>query len=207
MTAGQRIEKLVRWTGLSVHAFAIGIGLKRSENIYQIKKGNNGISRNLAEMIIAKYPTISKGWLLSGEGEMITTLKPKSKKAALPFFNQDVEWLIKNQFTSQPSSTISIELYNDADFAAPYMSDAMCPEIPMGAIIICKKTDRENIISGASYLVATDNLIGVRNIRIAENQTLRLEAANSLKYDTITISRAQIKELYIVKGFIVNKSL
>ena len=44
----QRIEKIVRWTGLSVNSFALSIGLNRSENLYRIKRGDNGISKELA---------------------------------------------------------------------------------------------------------------------------------------------------------------
>ena len=67
----RRLERVIKWTGLSINSFALTIGLKRSENLYQIKKGNNGISRDLAELITAKYPSVSKGWLLTGEGEML----------------------------------------------------------------------------------------------------------------------------------------
>ena len=67
----RRLERVIKWTGLSINSFALTIGLKRSENLYQIKKGNNGISRDLAELITAKYPSVSKGWLLTGEGVSI----------------------------------------------------------------------------------------------------------------------------------------
>ena len=56
----QRIEKIVRWTGLSVNSFALSIGLNRSENLYRIKRGDNGISKELAELIAARYPEISR---------------------------------------------------------------------------------------------------------------------------------------------------
>ena len=52
-----RLERVIKWTGLSVNSFALNIGLKRSENLYQIKKGNNGISRDLATLITTKYPS------------------------------------------------------------------------------------------------------------------------------------------------------
>ena len=63
----RRLERVIKWTGLSINSFALTIGLKRSENLYQIKKGNNGISRDLAERIHARYPQYSIRWLLSGD--------------------------------------------------------------------------------------------------------------------------------------------
>lgn len=71
MTDWQRLEQVIKWTGLSTNAFATGIGLKRSENLYQIKRGNNRISKNLAELIVRKYGSVNRAWLLTGEGEML----------------------------------------------------------------------------------------------------------------------------------------
>lgn len=67
MTDWQRLEQVIKWTGLSTNAFATGIGLKRSENLYQIKRGNNRISKNLAELIVRKYGSVNRAWLLTGE--------------------------------------------------------------------------------------------------------------------------------------------
>lgn len=44
----QRIDSVIRWANMTINYFALYIGLPRGENLYQIKKGNNGISRNLA---------------------------------------------------------------------------------------------------------------------------------------------------------------
>jgi len=71
MTNWQRLEQVVKWSGMSTNKFATVIGLKRSENLYQIKRGNFGISKELARLINGYYPGISKLWLLTGEGEML----------------------------------------------------------------------------------------------------------------------------------------
>ena len=55
----------------SVNQFAMHIGLPVAENLYRIKRGQNGISRALADRIVEHYPQISKGWLLSGDGNML----------------------------------------------------------------------------------------------------------------------------------------
>lgn len=73
MTDWQRLEQVIKWTGFSTNAFAMGIGLRRSENLYQIKRGNHGISKELAELISTKYPSVNRAWLLTGQGEMFLT--------------------------------------------------------------------------------------------------------------------------------------
>lgn len=82
-----RLERVIKWTGLSVNSFALNIGLKRSENLYQIKKGNNGISRDLATLITTKYPSVSKAWLLTGEGEMfVEQVAASASQAGVPYY-------------------------------------------------------------------------------------------------------------------------
>lgn len=69
-THRERIEAVVEWSGMSANAFARHIGLPRGENIYQIKKGNNGISIDVAEKICTCFHELDKLWLLTGDGEM-----------------------------------------------------------------------------------------------------------------------------------------
>ena len=64
--AWERLSEVIDYSGLSVNAFAKAIGLKRGENLYQIKKGNNGISPNLAKRINQVLPCFSVAWLISG---------------------------------------------------------------------------------------------------------------------------------------------
>lgn len=70
-TEWQRIKAVVEMSGMSTNAFARHIGLLRGENLYQIKKGNNGISLDVAARICTLFPRIDKLWLLTGDGQMI----------------------------------------------------------------------------------------------------------------------------------------
>ena len=67
-----RLQVLITWSGLTVRKFAIRLGYPRPEILYRIKHGKNGISRTLAERILAQYPAIRKCWLLCGEGSMFS---------------------------------------------------------------------------------------------------------------------------------------
>lgn len=70
-TNWERIAAVVKMSEKSVNGFARHIGLARGENLYQIKRGNNGISRDLADRICLAFPSVSKLWLLTGEGQML----------------------------------------------------------------------------------------------------------------------------------------
>ena len=49
-TNWQRIEMVIQQSKMTANAFARHIGLPRGENLYQIKKGNNGISLDVANI-------------------------------------------------------------------------------------------------------------------------------------------------------------
>ncbi|WP_196017545.1 hypothetical protein [Alistipes senegalensis] len=78
-----RLEMVIRWSHMSVYAFARHIGLPRGENLYQIKRGNNGLSLHLADMICEKFPEIDELWLLTGKNNMFLSMdKCRCREAA-----------------------------------------------------------------------------------------------------------------------------
>jgi hypothetical protein len=207
----QRLEKVVKWAGMSVNAFALHIGLKRSENLYQIKKGNHGISKELANIISTKYPQISRSWLLTGEGEMLKDGSEESPKRGIPFYNVDIASVIefKQQPAQKPLYYIDVPIFYDCDFAALSTSNAMTPDIPAGAILAIKQHDPDKIFPGESYLVVTKDFSGIRTIRSfpSDPGKIRLVPKNLTDYDEMVIDTSEIKVLYLVKGIIIGKTL
>ena len=135
----QRIEQVIKWTGLpSISAFAREIGLNRSENLYQIKRGNNGISKDLAETIADKYPAVSRAWLLTGEGSMLPGSE-EGKRYDIPFFKSDAADFAEHNPTLKPEHYISFPMYKGCDFAAFTLSDAMYPLIDRGAVLFFRE--------------------------------------------------------------------
>lgn len=64
----QRILMVWRVSGIpSINALAHFLGLKRSENLYQIRNGNNRISKKLALCIHEHFPAFPLDWLLYGD--------------------------------------------------------------------------------------------------------------------------------------------
>lgn len=199
-----RIEKVVKWTGLSVNAFARVIGLNRAENLYQIKRGNNGISRELAETIASRYPSISKGWLLSGEGEMFVEQQSDTVNK-IPYFNRDVTGLIISGLWVDKHSDIQLPTTSVCDFAANYIGESMKPDIPSGAIVLCKRVTTCEVVLGGVYLIVAKNFTGVRSLRSSDDRdTFRAVPSNTAQFDTLTIEKSSIESLYQVVAVIIN---
>lgn len=200
----QRIEKIVKWSGASsVNAFARDIGLNRSENLYQIKRGNNGISRELSDIIATKYPALSRAWILTGEGEMLKDDATGNKKYAIPYYNIDAVGLLTSSERIKPQYTLSLPLFEGCEFAAMYYGDAMAPEILGGAILLCRPAATHSIMPGEIYLVISSVFNGVRRIRRStDDKRLRLVASNTDRFDEVTIVPSAIEKLYHIAGVI-----
>jgi hypothetical protein len=68
--ARDRLRIVLQYSGeRTYNALALRLGLKRSENLYRIRKGYNGISMDLALRIRNICPSLSLSWLLGGEGD------------------------------------------------------------------------------------------------------------------------------------------
>ena len=102
----QRIEAVIKWANMSTNYFARHIGLARGENLYQIKRGNNGISLDVADRIVSKFPQVDKLWLLTGEGQMFAD--GKLRGAQIPFYNVDVEQAIAHVTHLEAESSLVI---------------------------------------------------------------------------------------------------
>ncbi len=215
MNNWERLEKVIKWTGLSINAFSKSIGLKRSENLYQIKKGNNSISKDLAEIITIKYCNLSKSWLLTGEGAMfLNSLEDENSKfpkKKIPYYNYDFSLL---EFDNEgslplPEDYIEVPMFTNCDFATICVGDSMTPEIPSGAIITLKEIDIDLLLSGEIYYIITDKYSTIKFLRIVENDQskLRLIPKNKQAYDETLLNKDSIKRLFLVKGVISSKVL
>lgn len=74
----ERLSYIIDWSGLTINHFAEDIGIKRAENLYQIKKGNNKISVQLADKIVERFPEVNKIWLMHGRGNAFDKNRPNT---------------------------------------------------------------------------------------------------------------------------------
>lgn len=202
----QRIEQIIKWAGFaSVSAFAREIGLNRSENLYQIKRGNNGISKDLAESITAKFTDVSKAWLLTGEGAMLKS-DTQYHNCDIPFYKDDAVKVILAADPMEPAYYISFPIFEKCDFAAFTMSNAMEPEIPRGTMLFMHEIEPSAAIPGDTYLVVSPAFTGIRCIRReAKSKEIRLVAKNKADYDEVIIAMNEIERLFHVSGIMIVK--
>lgn len=201
----QRIESIIQWANMSTNYFARYIGLPRGENLYQIKRGNNGISRDVANKIVTKFPQIDKLWVLTGEGQMFVSNEERGLH--IPYYNMDVEQGVLLRDRLKEESGLLIPPVGACDFAMRYDGHAMGPLLPAGSVVLLRTVDCETIIPGAEYVIVSRKIVTLRIVRSGpEKGQWRLVAGDKENFDDIVLKNSDIEKVYKVVGkLILNK--
>ena len=187
---------------MSTNYFARHIGLPRGENLYQIKRGNNGISLDVAERVVSSFPQLDKLWLLTGEGEMFS--ESRRRGAQIPFYNVDIEQGITVRDTLDAGAGLVIPQLGECDFAMLYTGRAMGSVVPPGTIVAVKAVEVDAIIPGGEYVIVGRKIVTLRIVRAAENpDEWRLVAGDRENYDDILLKNSDIVSVYKVKGKLI----
>ena len=194
----QRIEAVIKWANMTTNYFARYIGLARGENLYQIKRGNNGISLDVADRIVAKFPQIDKLWLLTGEGQMYADARVRG--AQIPCYDVDVEREIAGVVRLSADGYLVAPPAGECDLAMVYAGRAMGSLVPPGTVVLLKAVEREAIIPGEEYVVICRKIVTWRIVRSAAKGKYRLVAGNREDFDDIVVDADELVAVYKVKG-------
>lgn len=201
----ERLEAVIRWTNMSANSFGRHIGLTRSESLYQIKAGRFGISHNLARRITECFPDISMGWLLTGEGQMLSEGTPSQ---TIPYYDQDVAACkAMGSELLRPTSMVNMPMLEACDCAFRSFDNAINRDISVGSIVFLKKTDTKAIIPGRFYVIVTPNYVLLRKIRFSggkegegseggEHRHLLLETSNN--DDCVKLNPSEVTTIFRV---------
>lgn len=201
----QRIEAVIKWANMSTNFFARSIGLPRGENLYQIKRGNNGISLDVADRIVSNFPQVDKLWLLTGEGQMF--VDEGLRGAQIPFYNVDVEQAIKHVAQLEAENNLIVPQAGDCDLAMCYGGRAMGEIVPPGTVVLLKSIDTDAMIPGGEYVIVCQKFVTLRIVRLSDAEDkLRLVAGDRDHYDDITININDIESAYKVKAKLIINS-
>ncbi len=188
---------------MTANYFSRYIGLARSENLYQIKRGNNGISLGLADRIVRHFPEYNRMWLLTGEGSMLCD-EERTQGGEIPFYRVDLERELANYAALQPSINLSLPAELIADLAMVYYGRAMSPLTEVGTVVLLKKIDPVSVIPGKEYAIVSKNYITLRIVRMTEQTDVwRLVAADVEQFDDMWLPTADIEAVYAVCGKLI----
>lgn len=164
----ERLCKVIEHSGLSVNAFARAIGLSCGETLYQIRRGNNGISPNVAKRIHQKYPAFSLAWLMFGCGEPVSEVS--GSVARIPVYRTLPERL----FRGEPDDCLILSAASShgAEFAVPYADDLL--NLFLRSSLLLLREQKGAILYGNIHLVETEHFRLFRILQPAPGQSVRL---------------------------------
>ena len=196
-----RLLRVIERFGKSINGFAMQIGLPRAENLYHIRKGNYGISEDLADRIIKQDPTIDRTWLLSGVGNMLKNETLEQEK--LPFYIDEVEEILPGIGCIEPSGYLELPYKTNCDIVIRSFSRPMSDTISAAQDLFLKRTDIDGVVQGNEYVLMlnrpTDNVIWRRVRWVAGNTNQwRLVARNREEFHDIFIDKSEVMQAWRV---------
>lgn len=164
----ERLCKVIEHSGLSVNAFARAIGLSCGETLYQIRRGNNGISPNVAKRIHEKYPGFSLAWLMFGCGEPVSEVSGSAVR--IPVYRT----LPPHLFRGKPDDCLILSAASShgAECAVPYADDLLNPFLRNSLLLL--RQQKGAILYGNIHLIETGHFRLFRILQPAPDQAVRL---------------------------------
>lgn len=198
-------------------------------NFSSIENGNRKIGKRKLREIIELH-NINRGYLATGQGEKISSVRPyplpgeKVNSAFLvekgdglvPYYNvnlSEIDVSRTNVFREDPEFYVSFRPFNDCNAYLPIYGDSMYPKFASGEIIAIKEVANYDVIQwGEAYLVVTDERAnGMATVKLlfehAEEGMLVLRASNPNYQGDTVIHKEYIRKLFIVKGKITRNQL
>ena len=213
----QNILLYLAQKGVSPYEFYKESGVTRG-----ILQQNNGISEDNIARFLAYAPDVSVEWLITGRGEMFSTMQEKKQEKSdseekLPKVSHnptigkpyyDVDFLggfneIVNSQVTIPTNNIVIQGFEKADFWCNVTGHSMEPKINHGDIIALHKCTLEDIQYGEIYAVVLDTLRTIKILRRSSDpKKLRFVPINTTDYDEQEYPVERITNVFEVIGSI-----
>lgn len=171
-TIKERMNTFIRYAGISVTKFERICGLSNGY-VNNIRKS---ISPEKLEQIAKNFPELNKGWLMTGEGEMLKSA-PEIASAQGESMKEYETWLLPMDSHGGSLSGIPadgtllqncervISPIKGVDFAISVYGDSMAPEYPSGSRVLIKRINPESFIEwGRTYVLDTCNGVLIKEV-------------------------------------------
>lgn len=195
-----RLEQVIETAEMSVNAFARYIGLPRGENLYQIKRGHNSISRILARRIHDKFPQYPMVWLLYGDADTSPLTLDDEPVVRIPLYRDPSAPTFARYGRADGQLLLSAAEAGNAQIAVAAGSALFGPALRELLVLLCEP--EEGIEDGKVYFVVTSHFRLFRTVYRDPNNPggLRLKALFPTQMDDLVIPAEEVHALWRVCG-------
>lgn len=211
----ERLKQFIEFKEISKYKFYKDLGLS---NGFLDKEGNIGSDK--CEKIIYQYPELNILWLLTGEGEMITSTQNKEmKNEELPVAhctesNEGIPLIPINAmagaFTGDQTvmeyecDRYIIPSFKGADFLIGVKGSSMYPRYNSGDIVACKRLNLQNLFFqwNKVYVLDTDQGPLIKRIKPGTDQNHVTIVSDNKDYEPFELAIDHIYNVALVVGVI-----
>lgn len=147
MKLSERINEIVKYSGLSLPKYAESIGTKTAQAVRDLVNGKTKtLSEDMQTKILSYMPELNPVWLLTGEGEMLNQTESSTQTLTIPLIHIDSVGGIHslNKLHSSEQYIEKMIPFPDArhgDVAILQSGNSMAPTIPAGSILQIRRVD------------------------------------------------------------------
>ena len=218
MSLQDRIRAYIRHLNVSVSEFETKTGLSNGA----VSKMGDGTRRATLDRISKTYPGLNKTWLLTGEGEMLTTdnAPPEEEKSAehsqlipappgkgIPLIPLPAMAGFLKGSADLDRNDIEwyyVPAFSDCTFLIRVKGDSMYPRYLSGDIVACREVHDTGTFFqwGKAYVLDTDQGVVLKRIRRSERPDHILCVSDNPDYEPFDVPVSSIYHLAIVRGLI-----
>lgn len=219
METKDRIKAIMEHYGLSVGEFARKVGVKTNQAVYDILSGKTrSVSSAMCGKIGSAFPELNKGWLLTGEGSMLSggpelaahqvgadgapglPLVPLEAVAGLPGEDFAGITLVDCERYLVPEFS-----HLGAQFLIRVAGTSMQPRYNSGDLLAVRKISSANFLQwGKVYVLDTEQGLLVKKVMPCEgdDDAVMCISENAAEYPPFRLPRREIRSLSIVVGHV-----
>jgi len=212
MSLQDRIRQFISYIGLTVSEFEGKAGLSNGS----VSKMGDGTRRTTIDKISNSFPELSKVWLLTGEGEMLTADAPvveqrkqeseENEGKLIPLLPLSAEGGSLDGFdnlgVSLPDCEVIYSPIKDADMAITVSGKSMEPDYPEGCRVVVKRINHALFIEwGREYVLDTANGIVLKTLEPSDDPNfIRCTSLNpdQRRYAPFEIPKESVRGVYRV---------
>lgn len=168
-------------------SFAESLGFNRADRIYNVLKGLNGISSDLAKIISEKYSNVNYEWLLTGEGEMLNDIKQVKLKPEESLLEQGIGVIDKSKpldsVTPVPFDNYMMVEFTDLSTAAGPLGGTNVNDLPKTKTRLVPKefdngdylvttVDGDSMDDGTKFSIPNGTEILIKRLHLNNGDTL-----------------------------------
>ena len=227
MELSERINALVKYSGLSIPKFAKAIGTQTPQAIRDLISGKTKtLSKDIYDKILSYNHNIRPAWLLAGDGEMLISYEKKREPSQnsvgrmIPFYDVETtggyDGLVSGSDEGELVGYVQPGGWFDGRETAAirHVGDSMI-EYPSGCILAVRAvTDTRLLVPGHNYVFETSEYrVTKRYQRGSSPDTIALYSTNTEKYEDgrlvyepFEIHVSDVRRVFSVLGYIVNQT-